>query len=526
MPPRDIGAFEAVKHALDDAPYPEVPNKKHQAEPIVHQEFYNQGVLPVSAEVHKVNFQEIPTTESDWARSTTWTFRIEKRDNQWFDISKARLFLTLKIQNCAPGQQPANIATNDCKAMVEKFWPHLMFSKVDLKINTHQLPETAHYQYRTFLPRIINMKEDDIEHAQWYEGFYPTNSHRLIFDEHSRANIGPYPGDNDTSIEALVHGQDAANANIPIPGLDAKMAQETFEERTPGLSYAMNCIIGSHSYSFLLPISIDLCEQPKMIPPNVDLEFQFHRNMNPWMCIRTEANHADSNNWNIVVEDVKMHVNWAELVPEVHQKRMQEIHANNNTAKMSIMKRHVNIVSLHNGTNMRETIQHNGKVPRRVILGFIENERTLGTKTTSIFDFEPLQLQSFWLDIGGTTYPDQKFQYYFQANQTAEQRFRIKRNMKPYENFKMDAIPIDHQKPYLSYKRWESECPILCVDTTADRNAANALHYKPAPKMSAIHAYIRTYAAIQNRNMCMVVMTEDDGVIEIPIDYTPPIVDV
>lgn len=493
----------AIKKRPDAPDAPIIATKTGSGIPS-HLEYETQVGLPTNAEIQIKRWQQIHPHESNFKTSPTWTFRLEKRDDSWIDISGIRLLLKLKITN-----NGVDLAENeDHHARVEKFWPHLLFSKVDFKVNTHQMPETSHYQYRTYLPRILSMATEDLPAAQADEGFYPTNTHHQVFDENADITKPLQADQDENTLTNTTH-------------MFTKYKYSRFLEQNPGLVYAGShgVLSGSKEYYFELPINLDICEQSVNVPPGIQLEFQFHRHKNPWLPLI--GNHDAADGLRIDVTQCEMLIPWTNLKTETNEARIKAIMHNDMTAKMPIIKRRINIQPIGMGTTHEPKLQYDGLIPRRVVVGFIKNDYIHGDKEHSCFNFSHFNIEEFYLEVAGTQYPSYRTKYDF----TGAKKDRVIRkvNARPYMDFMIDAIPNQIQKPYYDLKHWECDGPLWVFDLTADRNAANAMEYKSEPKMGAIIGHIRTTEGLENYSM--VIMFEQDGLIELPINNTPPIVD-
>jgi hypothetical protein len=469
------------------------PVKKSKLAVVEHTEFFTQEHLPINSQILQVLPESYAPIENNYKAdaTTSFTINVAQRQTMWLDPAGMLVTFTLQFRKAG-----ANLVDGD-KFLAEPFLPFIFFKQVDIWINEGIVPDSPYYSFKNIIPYWLNMSEESAN-CQQHVGFYPENTGRREFGEHVKEVDNKPANDN---------------------------AWKELYEKTPAYAAYMRMMHSTRPRHFIMNLGLDVMEQTKMIPPNVRLGFRFFK-QDIKMCIRAEGVTAAAKNLQLKLDKFKLHVKWYELHPESNRRYIEAIaETDMKTAKYPILAKRVKILQMINGQNMNLTSIFSHRLPRRVIIYFLENKHVTGTDEGSSFipkvfkagEDDASTIRHCYLQVDGIEYPrGERITYDFSG--TVEDRVDDQRNMMGYYIFKQAAIAATNPNPYLSLKRWETR-PMFAFDLTCDENAANASHYTYLPRVANVNLKVELTDTLNPaQSWSVVIYYEQETCMEIPIN--------
>uniref|UniRef100_A0A6V7J919 Uncharacterized protein n=1 Tax=Bracon brevicornis TaxID=1563983 RepID=A0A6V7J919_9HYME len=243
---------------------------------------------------------------------------------------------------------------------------HSMFSQVDVSFNQKLVsPPNNAYAYRAYIETLLNYGRD------------AKNGH----------------------LQNSLWSKDTAGLfNVPRGGAKATN-EEAIIVFNHGMEERARMIVGEKVVELMGHIHCDVFNQDKFLLNGVDMRLRFVRAKDSFCLID-----ATQKNFKVKLVDACLLVRRAKLNPAVllgHAKSPSKT-----TAKYPLTRVEVKSFVLHRGTT-GETIDNAilGQLPKRVILGFVDNAAFNGNKDKNPFDFQNWGINFLSLYVDGVQVP-------------------------------------------------------------------------------------------------------------------------
>ena len=444
---------------------------------IYHDEYDVSGHKRINMEYRTVITEEITPTQGGWEsrNSNQVEFLIEGLgQNVWTDMSSAELMITFKVNQTANTPFPDADANHKFPvAFPENNLFHNFWSRIDVEINGHPLRTTAHYPMMAYIDTVMNATMNKAKVLETFTGFYITGEDEDLSAGHTT---------NAVTKAAL-----------------------------PSIYKRQQLFVGSPLITLTGKLKIDIFDQDKFIVPDAFIRIKLIKN-NPTFWQRSTAAQPHE----LVLHEIKMRVRRCKLQDDVAAEFMKTL-SRLKIARYPIHRREVQLLPLGQTEKIENTTLFTGKVPRRVVIGFVQ-DRALGegNLTRNPFNFERGNVQSIWLTVGDRVYPYTKFEPKFKAEdhqEIVEQRSSIVSYLEV-----MRAMSGDPKKEmenmFLTYERWLKGHTLFIFDLTPDENAANGMDYITVPQVTTVKMSV-VRSAVPANNMQAVIFAEWDANIDI-----------
>ena len=456
---------------------PEVPTKRQaNSNVILHQEFDTQDTMPINAQVQATDTEYLYPEQSAYTTLNQFSINVIGRDQEWMDPSSLKLYLKLKITK-ADG---TNLDLNTAQVMPEPFLPATLFQGIKVEVNGNSVPVSSYIPWRNYIGKLTTMSKQAARTME-AEGFVPWGDGYNKFATYNEPDFGHEMMHHPKNI-ADVSGGNAAHLEPAL--LLNKLAY-------PGWYTYNTWAGGSPEMNFILPLETDLTEQSKMFPPGKNVRFIFDRASSIWTSLRAEA----AKTAKIELMEAKLAVKFYKLEPTEHVAQLRRL-TQAGTAKYPIIRKVINTPTIQAGTKLELSDIMQGKIPRRIFIGFIRNTYMTGDKAHSAYLMEHINLKEMYISFDGVDYP--KKHYITDFSGTTANRIKHKTNIAAYEQFKEATFSSSVTEPYLSYDLWEAGHTLFAFDLTPDQNAGDGTHYTPVTRQGRLKLHIETAAPIQH----------------------------
>jgi len=167
-------------------------------------------------------------------------------------------------------------------------------------------------------------------------------------------------------------------------------------------------------YRIYMPIGIDWLQSKHLIPPNTSIKMTFKRTDPEFYLLSPDA---AALNYNIRIADMKMHVTYVTLEPEI-KKYHDDLFSKGNHSIMEYQKIEVTTKQFPSGlTELAfDNFIAGGVEPKQIVIGLVKTKSFDGDKKTSPFTFAHCNVRKAYLRRNNTIFPNEPATYDFAKN--------------------------------------------------------------------------------------------------------------
>ena len=308
---------------------------------------------PVNASMEKGEFishQPVSTLTS----TAPIEFHIPGSVEEYIALGRTQLYLKVRVCNA---DNSAYAAATQCSPV--NLLLHSLFSQVDVKFrDTLVTPSVNTYAYKSYLETLLSYGVGAKQSQKTIEGWYP-----------------------DTGAD----GDDVNGANTTNTGLEKRTALAAT----------------SRTFELMGRPHVDVLHQDRYLIPGVSMGFKFIRSSAAFHLM------GDGNAYKVVIEDATMFVRKVKLNPSVSVEHAEMLN-NDKHVKYPVRRGIATTFTIGNGLASfnRESVI-SGQLPRRIIVGFVENTAFNGHRDKNPFNFKHFNLNHLSLSSGGQNFPSQ-----------------------------------------------------------------------------------------------------------------------
>ncbi|XP_057324647.1 uncharacterized protein F54H12.2-like [Microplitis mediator] len=383
-------------------------------------------------------------------------FVVQGQGDEYIDLAHTMLSVRVAIKQNAPTTAAAATAST----VTPKVGPvnnllHSMFNQVDVLFNQKPVSTPNNlYAYRAYIETLLNYgydaKESHLTTVGWSEDT---------------------PGEFD----------DIADANA-------------------GLKNRRSFLTCGKTLDFIGHLHCDVYNQERFLINGVEMRLRLTISRDSFCLMGS----ADSQNCTLHIQEASLVVRRAKISPSfllAHARALTKT-----TAKYPITRVEVKAVSIHTGVH-GETIDNVilGQIPKRVILGFVNNKAFNGDKSLNPFNFQHFNINYLSLYVDGRQIPTKPLQPDFSAGGQYIDAYHTVFSGTGV-HFLNDGNTIDH----FDYPK--GHC-LFAFDLTADLSANSNSHWNLI-RHGSVRIEVRFAEALEATINC-IVYVEYDSVIEI-----------
>lgn len=289
-------------------------------------------------EVYPIN----PIAGSEWIE-----FVVPADPSALTDLARTELDLYCKIVNTIPGENNAAATIQAATMAPINLFSATIFDQVEVALGTKNVcDKSSMYGYRAYLQTLLSYSQDSKSHHLQTEGWY-----------------------DDTAGQF----QTAGEANL---GFKARLAKFS----------AVNSIV-----HVIGRIHTDITQQANLLIPNMEVRFRFHLAPQAFFLMGTQG-HAATHKF--TVEKIKLIVRRVYLYSEVEAGLINALEVE--SAKYPITKVKLMSFNLARTTDTHVINHvHSGKLPKRMVVGFVRDNAMRGDTTLNPFAFEKFDIRRF-----------------------------------------------------------------------------------------------------------------------------------
>ena len=254
----------------------------------------------------------------------------------------------------------------------------------------------------------------------------------------------------------LNYGQEAKKTQL-MAGLyskDRPYNHLQHENNNIGFQWRQAWFRGSNVVEVMAPIHCDLFMTERLLPDNMDLHLELHRNPDAFalMCFHEGVT------FKLEIMDMVWYVRKVELLKSVQMGIESALVRH--TAKFPV--RRTQVTKLHIAAGRRSTPANtlfNGQVPRRIVVGFVDSDAYYGNYQKSPFRFQPYNIRRIKITAAGQVYPREPLEMDFPNN----------RYMRPYvQLYESMGQAKENMGNYISLEEFKASHCLFVFDLSPD----------------------------------------------------------
>lgn len=320
--------------------------------------------------IEKSTFIEIPPV-SAITDGGPIEFYISSSGEDYLDLNDSYIYTRVRITN-ADG---SNLA-RDANVGFINYPGCTIFSQVDVNLGDRLISQSSNtYPYRGVIECLINYNKDTLD-TQFSTGLFckDTSSHM-----------------NDTSIEG-------ENQGLVTRG-----------------GYTANSSI----VELIAPVHADLFFQEKLLLNGIDLSLKFVRSKDEFALMT-----ADAHAYRVKIVSASLFVKKVSVSPTVRLAHSKALHHAN--AKYTVDRVSLKTFSIPAGARISTNDNlFMGRIPKFVIIAFIDNEAYTGSYQRNPFHFENCDIEFMSLYADSQAYPAKPFQPNFQRKHYTREFYQL-----------------------------------------------------------------------------------------------------
>ena len=376
-------------------------------------------------------------------------FDIKGQGDEYLDLSQTYLQVVCKFTK----GDGTNLTGNHSTSTPINNILHSLFTEIDVSLNGKIVtPGTDTYPYKAYLEKLLSYKprtlETQMRACTLWEKDTPGHMDEAGLDA---AVFAP--------VELDVEGAGAlAEDNAHTVTIDAPLGEAVIPEhsRNLGLRKRHQAVADSVRKVLIDRLHIDLFQQEKFIPNGVDLRLRFNR-AKPQFYMMT----AVGSSGKVVILNMLLWVRKVKPTPTVLNAINQRL--NSETAKYPLRRVEVKTFTIPAGTQSKISDHlFQGQMPKRIVLGFVENAAFNGDNLKNPFHFKNERVKKLEVSINGETISTRPYEPDFQGG------LYLRSYLSLYQG--LGKLGEDWA-PDITLEEYKNGYTLWCIDFTKDQEA-------------------------------------------------------
>lgn len=393
---------------------------------------------------HTVYYKPISSLTDD----SPIEFVVPGQGDEYIDLAHTMLSMRVKIETPPPAKDGEAVKVGPVNNLL-----HSMFNQVDVFLNQKPVsPPNNAYAYRAYVETLLNYgpgaKESHLTSALWY---------------------------SDTAGKM----DDTIDANI-------------------GLTNRRILLGGNKTIDLLGHLHCDIFNQERFLLNGVEMRLRLVRTNNAF-CLM-----SSSKDCTIRITEASLLVRRVKIAPGIllaHARALSK-----STAKYPLTRVEVKAISLHAGVH-GDTLDNVilGQLPKRIIVGFVDNKAFNGDRAMNPFNFQNYQINYLSLYADGLQVPSKPLQPDFTtANMCVDSYHTL---------FSGTGIHFLNEGNCISRSNYPRGYCLFAFDLTPDLSANSSTHWNLV-RHGSVRIEVRFAKALTSTVNC-IVYAEYDNVVEI-----------
>ncbi|XP_061180826.1 uncharacterized protein F54H12.2-like [Saccostrea echinata] len=309
-------------------------------------------------------------------------FEIKGQGDQYLDLSQTYLQMVCQfVQN-----DGSDLAGDPAKTAPVNNILHSLFTEIDVNVNGKIItPGTDTYPYKAYLEKLLSYKPRTLATQMKACSLWEKDTAGHM-DERGLAAL-----DVDANQTFNVSNANTVTINKPIiPAYPANSKNEGYRKRHEAID-------ASKKITLLDRLHLDLFQQDRFLPNGVDVRLRFNRARPDFYMMTAQANTGK-----VKILSMVLWVRKVKPSPTLMNHINQTL--NTHRAKYPLRRVEVKSFTIPTGTQSKITDHlFQGQMPKRLILGFVENAAFNGDKTKNPFNFQNFGIKKLDVSINGET---------------------------------------------------------------------------------------------------------------------------
>lgn len=302
-------------------------------------------------------------------------------------------------------------------------------------------------------------------------------------------------------IETLLnYGSDAKNSHLTscLWYDDTPGSMDSLSDDNTGFKKRSSLAANEKSVDLLGRLHVDLFNIQKYLLNGVEIRLKLNRARDAF-CLMETTNNTHTVN----ITEATLFIRRAKINPGVllaHNKALSKT-----TAKYPFTRVEVKSLTMRGGIH-GETLDNVilGQLPKRIIVGFVDNKAFNGDSTTNPFNFKHFNMNYFSLFVDGRQIPSKPLQPNFKENLYVDAFYTI---------FSGSGIHFSNQGNGISRENYAKGHTLLVFDLSNDFGAGSTTHWNLV-KNGSLRIEVRFADALDSTVNC-IVYAEYDSILEI-----------
>lgn len=367
-------------------------------------------------------------------------FDIQGQGDEYIDLSQTYVQIVCKFtKDDGTALTGANTSVTPVNNII-----HSLFSEIDVTLNGKIIsPGTDTYPYKAYLEKLLSYRPKTLETQMKACSLWEKDTAGHMDDALTTAPTQTKTQFNVVDDKVTVN---AAQLGFPLPA----------GGENEGLRRRRDAIENSKKITLIDRLYVDLFQQDRFIPNGVDIRLRFNR-AKPAFHLMAHAGSSGKISILSMLLWVRKVKPTATVLNAINER------LNSETAKFPLRRVEVKTFTIPQGTQSKITDHlFQGQMPKRIVLGFVENAAFNGDLTKNPFNFKNANVKKLDVSINGETITTRPFEPDF-AND-----LYLRSYLSLYQGLGKFG---EDWAPDISFEEYKDGYTLWCVDFTKDQEA-------------------------------------------------------
>lgn len=367
-------------------------------------------------------------------------FDIQGQGDEYIDLSQTYVQIVCKFtKDDGTALTGANTSVTPVNNII-----HSLFSEIDVTLNGKIItPGTDTYPYKAYLEKLLSYRPKTLETQMKACSLWEKDTAGHMDDALTTAPTQTKTQFNVVDDKVTIN---AAQLGFPLPA----------GGENEGLRRRRDAIENSKKITLIDRLYVDLFQQDRFIPNGVDIRLRFNR-AKPAFHLMAHAGSTGKISILSMLLWVRKVKPTATVLNAINER------LNSETAKFPLRRVEVKTFTIPQGTQSKITDHlFQGQMPKRIVLGFVENAAFNGDLTKNPFNFKNANVKKLDVSINGETITTRPFEPDF-AND-----LYLRSYLSLYQALGKFG---EDWAPDISFEEYKDGYTLWCVDFTKDQEA-------------------------------------------------------
>lgn len=367
-------------------------------------------------------------------------FDIQGQGDEYIDLSQTYVQIVCKFtKDDGTALTGANTSVTPVNNII-----HSLFSEIDVTLNGKIItPGTDTYPYKAYLEKLLSYRPKTLETQMKACSLWEKDTAGHMDDALTTAPTQTKTQFNVVDDKVTIN---AAQLGFPLPA----------DGENEGLRKRRDAIENSKKITLIDRIYVDLFQQDRFIPNGVDIRLRFNR-AKPAFHLMAHAGSSGKISILSMLLWVRKVKPTATVLNAINER------LNSETVKFPLRRVEVKTFTTPQGTQSKITDHlFQGQMPKRIVLGFVENAAFNGDLTKNPFNFKNANVKKLDVSINGETITTRPFEPDF-AND-----LYLRSYLSLYQGLGKFG---EDWAPDISFEEYKDGYTLWCVDFTKDQEA-------------------------------------------------------